>query len=220
MRGLSVPPPDLLYWLVHGTPRWVWRAVSRATADGVEHIPRTGPFLLISNHQSVMDPMLIQSLCPRPMHAMAKSTQFGVPVIGPIMTHCYAYPVRRYQVDPQAVRWSLRLLAAGHPVAIYIEGERTWDGRLQAPRPGTVRLALKAGVPIVPCAVAGAYDVWPRWDARPRRGAIHVRFGEPFLLPKLDHRVDREPVLPEMAERIMSAIRAELDRAETTLASG
>lgn len=217
MTSLRVPPPDLFYWFIHGMPRWVWRAVSTAVPDGLENIPASGPFLLISNHQSVMDPMLIQSLCPRPMHAMAKSTQFRVPVIGPIMTHCYAYPVRRYQVDPQAVRWSLRVLAAGHPVAIYIEGERTWDGRLQHPRPGTVRLALKAGVPILPCAIAGAYDVWPRWDRRPQRGPICIRFGETFSLPRLEHRREREPFLPEASDRIMAAIRRELATAETNL---
>lgn len=217
MTSLTIPRPDLLYWLVHGTPRWVWNAVSSAVADGRENIPPDGPFLLISNHQSVMDPMLIQSLCPRPMHAMAKSTQFRVPVIGGIMTHCYAYPVRRYQVDAQAVRWTLRVLGAGHPVAIYIEGERTWDGQLQTPRPGTVRLALKAGVPILPCAIAGAYDVWPRWDRSPRRGRIAIRFGRPFELPQLHVRREREAFLPEATDRIMGAIRAELRAAEAML---
>ena len=217
MTSLRVPPPDLFYWFIHGLPRWIWRSVSTAVPNGLENIPREGPFLLLSNHQSVMDPMLIQSLCPRPMHAMAKSTQFRVPVIGPIMAHCYGFPVRRYQVDPQSVRWTLRLLGAGHPVAIYIEGERTWNGRLQAPRPGTVRLALKAGVPILPCAIAGAYDVWPRWDRQPRRGPICVRFGQTFSLPRLDRRRDREPFLPEATDRIMGAIRRELETAETVL---
>jgi 1-acyl-sn-glycerol-3-phosphate acyltransferase len=219
MTPPEVPKPDFLYWLVHGTPRWVWKAVSHAVADGVENIPTAGPFLLVANHQSVMDPMLIQSLCPRPMHAMAKSTQFRVPIIGAIMTHCYGYPVRRYQVDPQSVRWTLRLLAAGHPVAIYIEGERTWDGRLQAPRAGTVRLALKAGVPILPCAIAGAYQAWPRWDRKPQRGRVCISYGQPFILPQLDRRADREAALPDASARIMGAIRAELTRAEMWLES-
>lgn len=214
MSAPGVRPPDLLYWLVHGGPRWIWRAIGRAEALGLENIPSHGPFLMIANHQSAMDPMLIQSLCPRPMHAMAKSTQFTVPVIGRIMTHCYGYPVRRFQVDPQSVRVTLRRLGQGHPVVIYIEGERTWDGRLQKPRPGTVRLALKAGVPILPAAIAGAYDVWPRWDRIPRPGVICVRYGRSFSLPRLDRRSDREAVLDETSDRIMAAIRAELDLAD------
>lgn len=214
MTSHPVPPPDLLYWFVHGCPRWLWRLMGRVETTGLEHVPADGPFLLIANHQSVMDPMLIQSLCPRPMHAMAKSTQFNMPVIGPIMSHCYSYPVRRFEVDPQSVRLTLRRLGQGHAVAIYIEGERTWDGRLQKPREGTVRLALKAGVPIIPTAIAGAYDVWPRWDRRPRSGVIAIRYGTPFRLPRLDDRKDREAELPAATERIMSAIRSELALAD------
>jgi 1-acyl-sn-glycerol-3-phosphate acyltransferase len=188
--------------------------MGKLETQGLDNIPREGPFLLIANHQSVLDPMLVQSLCPRPMHTMAKSTQFTVPVIGRIMSHCYGYPVRRFEVDPQAVRITLRRLRQGHPVSIYIEGERSWDGRLQKPRPGTVRLALKAGVPIIPAAIAGAYDVWPRWDRAVRSGAICVRYGPVFRLPQLDRRADREAILPETSERIMSAIRAELVEAD------
>jgi 1-acyl-sn-glycerol-3-phosphate acyltransferase len=215
----TVPPPDLLYWLVHGSPRWIWRLFGTAHALGLENIPAEGPFMLIANHQSVMDPMLIQSLCPRPMHAMAKSTQFRVPVIGRIMTHCYGYPVRRFQVDPQAVRITLRRLQQGHPVAIYIEGERTWDGRIQTPRLGTVRLALKAGVPILPTAIAGAYDAWPRWAAKPQRGRISISYGPPLRLPKIDSRTGREKALPAATDTILTAIRRELGRAEHWLES-
>ena len=218
MMPAPVPPPDLLYWLIHGAPRWLWRLVGgTAQVLGREHIPADGPFLLIANHQSVMDPLLIQSLCPRPMHAMAKSTQFRTPVIGAIMTHCYGFPVRRFQVDAQAVRVTLRRLAQGHPVAIYIEGERTWDGRLQRPRSGTVRVALKAGAPILPCGIAGAYDVWPRWDRRPRRGRISISFGAPFRLPQIHDRTQREAAVQEASATIMAAIRKQIEAAETRL---
>jgi 1-acyl-sn-glycerol-3-phosphate acyltransferase len=122
------------------------------------------------------------------------------------MKRCYAFPVRRFQVDPHAVRTALRRLAAGYPVHIYIEGERTWDGLLRPPRPGTVRLALKAGVPILPCAVDGAYDVWPRWDRRPRRGRVRVAFGRPFSLPRTDDRAQREAALPAATSRILEEI--------------
>jgi len=219
MRPEPVPPPDLLYWLVHGSPRWLWRLIGTARTLGLENIPAAGPFLLIANHQSAMDPMLIQSLCPRPMHAMAKSTQFRVPVIGSIITHCYGYPVRRFQVDPQAARITLRRLAQGHPVAIYIEGERTWDGNIQSPKKGTVRLALKAGAPILPCAIAGAYDVWPRWARTPQGGRICISYGKTFSLPHLDKRPEREAYLQQATDTIMIAIKNELDRAESCLES-
>ncbi|HSJ07665.1 MAG TPA: lysophospholipid acyltransferase family protein, partial [Longimicrobiales bacterium] len=106
----------------------------------------------------------------------------------------------------QAVRYTLRRLREGDPVHIYIEGERTWDGALQPPRPGTVRLALKAGVPILPAVIDGSYDAWPRWDRGLRAAPIRVPFGPPFRLPQLDERREREAALPEASARIMGEI--------------
>src|SRR5690606_14120531 len=143
-----------------------------------------GAFLLLSNHQSVLDLFFIQTFVPRVVHPMAKSTQFASPLFAEVMRRLYAFPVRRFQVDPQAVRVALRRLAGGHPVHIYVEGERSWNGRLRRPRPGTVRLALKAGVPILPCGISGAYEAWPRWARGPGRSDVTVRFGEPFRLPE------------------------------------
>jgi 1-acyl-sn-glycerol-3-phosphate acyltransferase len=217
-RPQDPPAPGLFYWGVHSFARAVAAFLGGVRAEGVEHVPGSGPFLLISNHQSVLDPFYIQPLCPQPVHPMAKSTQFAVPVVGFIMRRVNVFPVRRYRVDPHAVRTALRRLSLGYPVHIYMEGERTWDGGLQPPRPGTVRLALKAGVPIVPCAIDGTYDLWPRWDRRFQRGHVRVAFGPPFRLPKLDHRVDREAALPEAADRIVTAISDLLGKARGTAA--
>jgi 1-acyl-sn-glycerol-3-phosphate acyltransferase len=220
LRRLHEPrPPGRLYWTAHALPRLIWPLFGGLRADGVEHVPAAGPFLLLSNHQSVLDPFFIQSACRRPLHAMAKSTPFASPLVGFIMRRCYAFPVRRYRVDPQAVRIVLRRLALGHPVHIYVEGERTWDGGLQPPRRGSVRIALKAGVPIVPCAIDGAYDVWPRWHHLPRRGDIRVAFGPPFRLPRLDRRADREAALPEATTRIRDAIGGLLHNARASAAA-
>ncbi|HEX2167546.1 MAG TPA: lysophospholipid acyltransferase family protein [Longimicrobiales bacterium] len=205
-RMSELPPPGLLYWFMHGLGRWLWPAFGGFDLSGTENIPESGPFLLISNHQSALDPFFIQTWFRRPVHPMAKSTQFASPIFAAVMKRCYSFPVRRFQVDPQAVRTALRRLRAGHPVHIYIEGERTWDGSLRPPRPGTVRLALKAGVPILPCALDGAYDAMPRWDSRPRRSRVKVAFGEPFMLPQIDDRASREAALPEASARIIGAI--------------
>ena len=137
---------DAVYRFAQLIPRLVWGPLAGLRVEGVENVPPSGPFLLICNHQSNLDPILIQAVCPRAVHAMAKSNQFAAPVVGRIMKRLLSFPVRRYQADPQAVRYALRQLDRGEGVAIYIEGERTWDGTLQPPRLGTVRLALKAGV--------------------------------------------------------------------------
>jgi 1-acyl-sn-glycerol-3-phosphate acyltransferase len=197
------------------TVRTLWPVVGRLDVDGLEHVPETGPFLMIANHQSYLDPVLIQAVVRRPMYTMAKSTQFSAPVTGRLLERLKSFPVRRFEIDPQAVRITLRHLRAGRGVGIYIEGERTWDGRLQPPRLGTIRLILKAGVPVIPCGISGAYDVWPRWG-KLRRGRIRIRIGPPMRFPQLDRRQDRDAALPEARERLMSsiAVLAGVERAD------
>jgi 1-acyl-sn-glycerol-3-phosphate acyltransferase len=187
--------------------RTLWRAYGSLEVRGTEHVPPDGPFLLICNHQSNLDPMLIQSTAPRPVHAMAKSTQFSVPIVGRLMRRLWSFPVRRHQIDPHAVRLALRYLREGDGVCIYVEGERSWDGRLQKPRRGTIRLVLKAGVPVIPCVITGSYEAWPRWDRRIRRHHVRITFGPPIPLPHLDRRADREAFLGEAADRIMGTLR-------------
>ncbi|MGD8277247.1 MAG: lysophospholipid acyltransferase family protein, partial [Gemmatimonadota bacterium] len=157
------------------TRLWRWNGGS-VDIRGLGNLPETGPALILCNHLSYLDPILLQAHVRRPIYSLAKSTSFSAPLTGPLMHRLCSFPVRRYQVDPQAVRIALRHLEAGRLVAIYIEGERSWNGRIQEPRKGTVRLALKAGVPVIPCAISGTYEVMPRWSRRIRPGPIIYHF--------------------------------------------
>lgn len=196
------------YRFAQGLVRLLLPLVGRVEVRGLQHVPAHGPFLLVANHQSYLDPILIQTVVRRPIHTMAKSTQFSDPMTGWFLRRVNSFPVRRFETDPQAVRIVLRRLREGHGVGIYIEGERSWDGRLQPPRLGALRLILKAGVPVVPCGISGAYDVWPRWDSRIRRGTIRIALGQPLRFPQLHCREDREAALAGTGERLMAAIRA------------
>lgn len=189
------------------------RLVARVEVSGLERVPEEGPFILVANHQSLLDPILMQAAIPRPVHAMTKSTQFGHPLMGWILPRINAFPTRRYRVDPQTVRMVLRRLEAGVAVGIYPEGERSWDGRLQQLRRGTVRVILKAGVPVVPCGVAGTYGIWPRWSRRLRRRRVRIRFGEPIRFGRHDERERREEALPGAIRRLEEALRALTDGA-------
>lgn len=173
---------------------------------GREHLPQRGPFLLVSNHESILDPFYVQVACRRPIWTMAKSTQFAGPGMQWLMPRIQAFPVRRYQIDPQAVRYALRRLEEGHGVGVYVEGERSWDGRMGRPRLGTLRLMLRAGVPIVPGRISGAYAVWPRWASRPRRGRVQVTFSEPIRYPAIRDRDERERLLPELEARLIERL--------------
>ena len=208
MRGASWWQYRLYCWIA----RTLWRAWGgRLEVVGLENVPMTGPCILVANHQSYLDPPFLHAVVPRKLHPMAKSTQFSSKLMGFILAHVYTFPVRRYQVDPQAVRTVLRRLAAGMAIMIYMEGERSWDGRLQPPRLGVIRLLLKAGVPVIPVRIDGAYDVWPRWDRRPKPGVMRFTFGKPIHFPKLDDRTERNAAVPAARRQLVQALSGPLD---------
>jgi 1-acyl-sn-glycerol-3-phosphate acyltransferase len=195
------------YGFARATLRAFLPLAARLRVEGVGHVPPTGPFILIANHRSLLDAVLAQVACPRVVHTMTKSTQFGSLGGSWLLPRLRTFPVRRYTVDPQAVRTVLHLLGQGEAVGVYPEAERSWDGRPQPFRRGTVRLILKAGVPVVPCGISGAFAVWPRWSGRPRRGPVTVRFGAPLTLGRHETRAEREAAF----ENARTALRAALE---------
>jgi 1-acyl-sn-glycerol-3-phosphate acyltransferase len=191
--------------------------VARVDADGLENIPDEGPFFLVPNHQSVLDPIIVQGLCKRRVHSMTKSTQFKGRFMRWLMPRIGGFPVRRYRTDPQVVRVILRLLEQEMGVGIYPEGERSWDGTLQPLRRGTIRVLLKAGVPIIPVGIAGSYDVWPRWSKRPRRCRVRLRYGKPLYFGPHETRVERERAFPQAREQLEAALRELIDETSGAL---
>jgi 1-acyl-sn-glycerol-3-phosphate acyltransferase len=181
-------------------------AVARVEVVGRENLPKTGPFILVANHQSFLDPIIVQVICRRPLHTLAKSTQFTGKIMGWVMPRVYAIPTRRYRIEPQAVRVVLRRVAEGEGVGVYPEGERSWDAQLQPFRRGTIRLLLKAGVPVIPCGLAGSYDVWPRWSKKVRRRRVRVEFGKAIRWPAMDRREERNAFLQAATDELKETL--------------
>lgn len=185
------------YRLAKPLARWWVATIVRARFEGLENLPSEGPCILVPNHQSLLDPLLLQGSLPRAVDSMTKSTQFTRGFFRWILPRFHAFPVRRYRVDPQSVRVLFRRLEEGRVVCVYPEGERSWDGRLQPFRRGTIRVLLRAGVPVIPVGIEGTFDAWPRWASGPRRGCtVHVRLGRPILLGEHRDRKDREAAIP------------------------
>jgi 1-acyl-sn-glycerol-3-phosphate acyltransferase len=202
--------PTVWYRLIQPLTRWSVGALVRSRFEGLENLPASGPCLLLPNHQSVLDPLLLQGTLPRPVDSMTKSTQFSSRFFRWLLPRVHAFPVRRYRIDAQSVRVVLRRLEQGCVVCVYPEGERSWDGRLQPLRRGTLRLVLRAGVPVIPVGIDGTYRTWPRWARRPRRGfTTTVRLGTPIHFGPYRDRQEREAALPE-AERILRQALLEL----------
>jgi 1-acyl-sn-glycerol-3-phosphate acyltransferase len=171
--------------------RWWWRlsqGLARAGANclwkfrvfGLENIPKTGGVLLASNHQSVLDPVLVAMVLPREMHFMARRTLFRNPVLRVIIVGYNAFAIDRDSADVKGVKEAIARLEAGNILLVFPEGTRTGDGSIGRMKPGIGMLAERAAVPIVPVLIEGAHEVWPRDRLLPRLGRISIVFGKPL----------------------------------------
>ena len=188
----------------------VSRVLWGARIEGAEHLPRTGPFIVVTNHCSNLDPLMMGwatgHQIGRVVHFMAKIEMRRWPIIGWLATQAGVYFVRRGERDRAAQRFSLESLAAGRPIAIFPEGTRSKDGRLKDGKPGTALIAMRSGAPIVPAGIAGTHRIFPGRSRWPRPARVRIRFGPPFTLEHVPAgRLDRG-ALAAGTERVMSAI--------------
>lgn len=156
----------------------------RMRAWGVEHVPRRGGVVVASNHQSFLDPPLVGVAVARPLHYLARRSLF-VPGFGRLLRALNAFPVERGEADLRAIRQAIRLVRDGAALALFPEGTRTADGQVHAFKPGFALVAARGGVPIVPVAVHGAFEAWPRTRLLPVPGrCVSVAYGEPMPPPE------------------------------------
>lgn len=187
-------------------------------AEGLAHVPRTGAFILVANHLSNLDPLIIGATAGqrtgRLIHFLSKEELRHWPVIGWLATQSGVYFVRRGEGDRAAQRQSLQLLAAGEPVGFFPEGHRSRDGVLQRGRDGAALLAMRAGVPLLPVAITGTGGIFPNGSRLPHRSPVTVRIGKPFSLPHQPQgRLDKAD-LAAGTDRFMREIAAMLPEAQ------
>jgi 1-acyl-sn-glycerol-3-phosphate acyltransferase len=156
----------------------------RYRARGLENLPQ-GAALLVSNHQSFLDPLLVGLPLQRPVSFLARDTLFKVPVIGWILRSTYVMPIRRESAGTESLRVSLKRLEEGYLVGVFPEGTRTRDGRLGVMKPGFVALVRRADVPVIPVAISGAFEAMPRGSFFLRPRSVRVVFGRPITVDEL-----------------------------------
>jgi 1-acyl-sn-glycerol-3-phosphate acyltransferase len=201
------PRPSWLYSLVAALSWPVLKTVFRHRATGVENLPADGGFVLAANHWSNFDPwpLGLQLFPSRFLRFMAKSELFWFP-LGPIITAGGAFPVRRGEGDEEAIGKAVALCREGHVVVMFPEGTRRRKGLRKKHearwRSGAARIALEAGVPLVPAGIAGT-------DRLSRLGPLRVAYGRPIELGDL---IGLPPAQAanEATERLRAAV-AELE---------
>ena len=172
--------------------KWLFRL----RADGLENVPQNGGFVLAANHLSNFDPWpLGLPLFPkRYLRFMAKAELFWWP-LGPIISSGGAFKVRRGEGDLDAMNKAIDLVREGQAVVMFPHGTRQRKGLVKKHQPrshtGAARIALEAGVPLVPAAIAGT-------DRLSRLGPLRVRYGKPIDLDGLDARAATQRLMAEI----------------------
>jgi len=152
----------MLYGILKPVAVALMRAWFGLRVRGAEHIPASGPALIVSNHQSILDPPLIGGAARRPIYFLAKAELFRIPLFGALIRRLNARPVRREGPDPGALRMALRVLEEDGALLIFPEGTRGAEGVLRPAKAGAGMLAVKSGAPVVPVYISGSGRAWPR----------------------------------------------------------
>lgn len=152
----------------------------RIRVHRLHHVPRTGSVLLVSNHQSFMDPVLVAVALPREASYMARDSLFRPWGFRWLIRMLNAFPVRRGTADTAAIKETLRRLKQGEVVVVFPEGTRTEDGRIGPMLPGLATVARKCRAPIVPVLIDGMYQAWPRHRLLPSPGDVVIEYGRPL----------------------------------------
>ena len=187
----------------------LFRVLFTYQCEGEEHVPASGPAVVASNHPSYLDPVLLSLEVRRPIRFMAWDAMFRVPLLGALMRVFGAFPVDvRRGRGREAYERARALLAAGEVVGLFPEGKRSRTGWMEpALREGAARLALEAGVPIVPASITGAFRAWPHYQALPRPGRVRVRFH-----PAVDVAAYRGLPEEEAVDAVLAEVRRRVER--------
>ena len=198
---------EMTYWT--SMPGFTWSFGLRF--EGGRHIPHNGPVLLIANHQSFLDPLLVGVAARRrQLCFLARKSLFRNRLFGGLIRGLNAVPVDQEGFAKEGLRSILDRLAAGRAVLVFPEGERTPTGAVQPLKPGIHLLIKRMAAPIVPVGIAGAFDALPRTRGWPRlspfclptTGAdIAVSVGAPISAERF-RDVPRERVLMDLHEEL------------------
>ncbi|MEU1011325.1 lysophospholipid acyltransferase family protein [Streptomyces sp. NPDC088810] len=191
------------------------RVVFRPRIEGLEHVPASGPAIVAGNHLSFSDHFLMPAILKRRITFLAKAEYFTGPGVKGRLTAFFFRSAGQIPVDRSgkeagqaAIREGLGVLRKGELLGIYPEGTRSHDGRLYKGKVGVAVMALKAGVPVVPCAMIGTFEAQPPGKIVPRIRPVTIRFGEPLDFSRYAGMEHEKTVLRAVTDEIVYAILA------------
>jgi len=176
---------------------------------GRENIPDEGAFILASNHQSYLDPVLCGVRVKRQLWFLARESLFSNRFFGWLISSVGSLPLKRGQADMAAVRQVIAILKEGKGVCLFPEGTRTSDGKIEALKPGLGLLCRRGNAAIVPTVVDGAFECWPRHKKMFSFGSIWVQYGEAITAEQAEQMGDEKlaEVLTDTLRQMQNDLR-------------
>ncbi len=189
------------------------RVLFRPWVDGEENIPEHGPAIFASNHLSFSDSIFLPLVVPRRMTFLAKSDYFTGDGLKGRLTKWFFKSAGQLPVDRSggraseaALRSGLKVLRGGHLLGLYPEGTRSPDGRLYKGKTGVARMALEAGVPVIPVAMIDTDKAQPTGSVLPKLIQVGVKIGTPLDFSRYEGMEGDRFVLRSITDEIMYAL--------------
>jgi 1-acyl-sn-glycerol-3-phosphate acyltransferase len=204
----------VFYWVLKHILVGPWlRILWRPWTEGVENAPTQGAAIIVSNHLSFSDSFFMPLMVSRKVTFLAKSDYFTGRGIKGLFTKMFFAGAGQVPVDRSGGRASeaalltaLRILSQGNLLGIYPEGTRSGDGRLYRGRTGVARMALEAGVPVIPVAMIGTYEIQPPGQVKPRVRRVGMRFGAPLDFSRYEGLGGDRFILRSVTDEIIYAL--------------
>lgn len=190
----------MLYSILRLLSAIAFKILFRFKAQGLEHIPKRGGFILASNHVSYLDPIALGVACQRKLNYMAKEELFSNPFSSSFFYSINAFPVKRDSADLSALKEAMRRVRMGGALVLFPEGSRRFNGVFHEPYAGVGFLTAKLNVPVIPAFVKGTEKALPAGAKFIRLTSISVCFGKPISL-------ERRMPYHDIARHIMDNIR-------------
>lgn len=174
----------------------------RFKVHSLENLPPDTGFLLICNHQSFLDPLFCGVPYKGHLHFMARSTLYKG-AFGNLIKSFDTIPVKRGESDIKAMKLIIKKLKESKAVCLYPEGTRCTDGKVAEFKPGFGLLARRSKVPIIPAAIEGAHEIWPRGRKFPALfREVRIKYGEMITSQEINSLTDEE-----LAQKVTSTVR-------------
>jgi 1-acyl-sn-glycerol-3-phosphate acyltransferase len=207
-------PPRSVIWRVAQVIAWLFTTLLfDLKVFGKRNIPRRGGALLLANHQSYLDPVLVAVKIDRPVSYMAKAELFEKKgLFKRLIESLHAFPVKRGTGDVGAIKQAIGRLEQGYLLNMYPEGTRSKTGDLGPILPGVAVIVRRAGVPVIPVIIDGSFRAMPKGAKFLRKCQIRIYYGQPL---KIDGLKGQEIVdlIARTLQQMLADARARRDHA-------